>query len=226
MLFTHPARRLRHLAASLHISLLRLAPARGAFFAWISDVASQREMETLLGTWAMLAHDVDRGVITVGMKSWTNFITTAPNSPGPAASIQDEQHTPPSTRSQPKITLDTQLLISLLRFAQHTVLDPQGLHTTLNPAVVPSSQLGHKGSPQGKNVQKKGSSTPQSQQKKSGRYIPPPSDPSLPVSISERTTNDSVGEESGSDRAGRLRVGALGVVRWILGTSSLALFDS
>lgn len=183
----------------------------------------------------MLAYDVDRGVTTVGMRAWADFITTTPS---PAADNRDIYHTSPRTqrtRSQPKITLTPPLLISLLKFAQRTVLDPQGLHTALNPTpVVPPfgalPQQGYKSTPQGKSVVrgKKGSSTPQPQQKKSGRYVPPPSDsPSpTPTSLPDRVTSDNVGEENDSDRAGRLRVGALGVVRWILGTSDLFMLGS
>lgn len=198
-------------------------------------------METLLGTWAMLAHDLDRGIAAIGMKSWADFITTPPYS---ATDSQDEHHinsqTKP-TRSQPKITLNHQLVISLLKSVQRTVLDPQGLYTALNPAPVvppmtPSVQQGHKSSPQGKHTPqgkgaaqgKKGGPTPQSQQKKSGRYVPPPSDSASPTltSLPEQTAGDSTGEENESDRAGRLRVGALGVVRWTLGTLDLPLFDT
>lgn len=241
VLFTHPTRRLRHLAASLHLSFLRLNLAREALLAWTSEIVSQGELETLLGTWAMLGHDVDRGVTTIGMRSWVDFITTTP---GAAADNQDEHRTSPQihhTRSQPKMTLNPPLHIFLLKFVQRTVLDPQGLHAALNPApvvlpVVSVPQQGHKGATQGKSTTqgkgvaqgKKGSPTLQSQQKKSGRYVPPSSDsPSpTPSSLPDRVVGDSVGEENDSDRAGRLRVGALGVVRWILGTSYLSLFGS
>lgn len=179
----------------------------------------------------MLAHDIDRGVATIGMRSWADFITTTPDL---TEDIQDELRTSPHiqrTRSEPEITLNPQLLISLLKFVQHTVLDPQGFHTALNPApVIPpafSPQQGKsatqgKAVPQGKGVAqgKKGSPTPQSQQKKSGRYVPPPgSASSTPSSVPDRVAGDSVAEENDSDRAGRLRVGALGAIRWILGTS-------
>lgn len=183
----------------------------------------------------MLAHDVDRGVTIVGMRAWADFITTTPS---PAAENRDIHHTSPRTertKSQPKIVLNPPLLISLLRFVQRTVLDPQGLYATLNPApVVPPVDLpqqGQKGAPQNKSALQ-GKTVPQgkgvSQRKKGGRYVPPSSDslsptPSLPH---DQVASDSVGEENDPDRAGRLRVGALGVVRWILGTSNLSLFGT
>ncbi|KAH0834818.1 hypothetical protein J3R83DRAFT_10427 [Lanmaoa asiatica] len=193
ILFTHPARRLRHLAASLHLSLLRLGPVREALLAWTSEIASEGELETLLGTWAMVAHDVDRGATTVGMRAWLDFITTTPSQ---AADNRDIHRTSPQTermRSQPKITLNPPLLFSLFKFVQRAVLDPQGLYATLNPApVVPPPQQGHKGALQDK-IAHQGKPIPQG-----------------------KVTGDNVGEENDSDRAGRLRVGALGVVRWII----------
>lgn len=182
----------------------------------------------------MLAHDVDRVVNAIGIRSWVDFITPVPNQP---TDTQDERR-PSSqtqhTRSRFNIALDPQLLTSLSRFVQRTVLDPQGLHTALNPVPIvppvdPLSQQG-KNTPQGKGAAqgKKGGSILQSQQRKSGRYIPPSSDSSssAPTSLSERMTGDNVGEENDSDRAGRLRVAALGVVRWILGMLELPPFGS
>ena len=183
----------------------------------------------------MLAHDVDRGVTAVGMRSWADFITT----PGPAADNQDGHRAVPQTQRaapQPKFTLNPQFLASLFKSVLHTVLDPQGLHNALNPApIVPpvvSPQQIHKGSPQGRGATqgkavhhgRKGSSTPQPQHKKSGRYVPSPdSSSSAPSSLPDRVAGDNVAEENDLDRAGRLRVGALGVVRWILGTSDHSL---
>ncbi|KAG8216452.1 hypothetical protein J3R82DRAFT_6559 [Butyriboletus roseoflavus] len=228
VLFTHPARRLRHLAVSLHLSLLRLNSAREALLAWTSEIASPGELETLLGTWAMLAHDMDRGVTTVGMRAWADFITTTPS---PVADIHHASPQTERTRTQPKLTLNPPLLNSLLKFVHRTVLDPQALHSTLNPVpVVPPvglpPQQGQKVVPQSKNAPqgkgvaqgKKGNPPPQSQQKKGGRYVPPSPDSlsSTASSPHDRVASDSVGEENDSDRAGRLRVGALGVVRWIL----------
>lgn len=181
------------------------------------------------------------------MRAWADFVTTTPS---PAADNRDIHYASPQTqrmRPQPKLILNPPLLTSLLKFSQHTILDPQGLHATLNPApVVPPigslPQHGHKGVPQGKNAPqgnvvsqgkgaargKRGNSTLQSQQKKSGRYVPPSSDSrsSTPTSLPDRVSSESVGEENDSDRAGRLRVGALGVVRWILGALDLSLSGS
>ncbi|KAG9311744.1 hypothetical protein JVU11DRAFT_7987 [Chiua virens] len=226
VLFTHSARRIRHLAASLHLSLLRLNPAREALLAWTNEIASQEELEILLGTWAMLAHDVDRGVATVGLRTWLEFFIP----PSRAAVSEDERRSAglqTHGRFQPKITLNPSLLTSLFNFSHHALLDPLDLHTALNPAPVlppaaPAPQQAHKGTPTGKNALhgKKGSPTPQSQQKKSGRYIPPSSSSLNPssttTSVLDLVTGDNVSEENDSDRAGRLRVGALGVIRYLL----------
>ncbi|KIK99667.1 hypothetical protein PAXRUDRAFT_475981 [Paxillus rubicundulus Ve08.2h10] len=251
ILFTHPARRLRHLSASLQLSLLRLTPVREALITWANEIASQADLETVLGTWAMLPHDTDRGVSSIGVKSWVDFVSTTPKSGADTQqqlrdrSISQFQ----CTQSQLVLVLTPPLLTSLFTFARRTVLDPQGLHMYLNPGPVATPAVqeypihGKSGAPQGKdeiqgkNVSqgknipqgktapqgkggiqgKKGVSTPpQPQQKKSGRYVPPPDSQS--PSLSSQSDRDSAAEENDSDRAGRLRIGALGVVKWIWGT--------
>ncbi|KAF9226338.1 hypothetical protein BS17DRAFT_807138 [Gyrodon lividus] len=237
VLFTHPARRLRHLSASLQLSILRLTPARESFIAWANDIASQDELETVLGTWAMLAHDTDRGVAGIGIKSWAEVVSTTPNlgsdtqSQPCDGSISQLQH----VQSQLKFILAPRIIISLFTFAHRTVLDPQGLHMYLNPGPVATPAVhehptqGKKGAPQekgGAQGKKVAPTPPQSQQKKSGRYVPPTSESKSPSPSlqSDRGTGDSASEENDSDRAGRLRVGALGLVQWIL--ENCLSFDS
>lgn len=172
----------------------------------------------------MLAHDVDRGVATLGMRSWTQFISTTSS---PAADSQDEH--PTTQRPRP---IAHQLFFSLLNFSQRTVLDPQGLYTALNPAPI-TTPVVHQGVSQAKPTTqgkggaqgKKGNATPQSPSKKGGRYVPPPLE-SSPSSLSGRVASDNVEAEDDLDRAGRIRAGALGAVRWCLGTSNISLFGS
>ncbi|KAI6007012.1 hypothetical protein EDD15DRAFT_2153315 [Pisolithus albus] len=187
VLFTHPARRVRFLAGSLQTALVRLPPTRSALVRWIEDQASQVELETVLGTWAMLAHDVDRGVADVGERALTEFV-------GSSSTL---------VASLPCITLTPSILSDLLSFAYRAVLDPAGLHASLNPVAAPIDPV----------------STPQA--KKSGRYVPPPTvEPRSQITPTQDSlkAGDTPGEESEDDRSGRLRASALGAVRWILGT--------
>ncbi|KAI6132629.1 hypothetical protein EDD16DRAFT_1821414 [Pisolithus croceorrhizus] len=218
VLFTHPARRVRSLAGSLQTALVRLPPTRSALVHWIQDQASQVELETVLGTWVMLAHDVDRLVANVGERALTEFIGSSPN----------------LVASLPCITLTPSILSDLLTFAYRAVLDPAGLHASLNPVAAPIDPIihipsgkggkGKKGVPvmQGK---KGGQFAPQA--KKSGRYVPPPTvEPRSQITPTPDTpkTVDMPGEESEADRSGRLRASALGAVRWIIDNYLLNLF--
>ncbi|KAI6158556.1 hypothetical protein EDD17DRAFT_1622088 [Pisolithus thermaeus] len=216
VLFTHPARRVRFLAGSLQTALVRLPPTRSALVHWIQDQASQVELETVLGAWVMLAHDVDRPVANVGERALTEFIGSSPN----------------LVASLPCITLTPSILSDLLAFAYRAVLDPTGLHASLNPVAAPIDPImyipsgkggkGKKGVPviQGK---KGGQFAPQT--KKSGRYVPPPSmEPRSQTTPTPDSAADVPGEESEADRSGRLRASALGAVRWIIDNYLLNLF--
>lgn len=201
-LFTHPARRIRLLAASLQTCLIRLPPSRSALVRWAQEQASQDELDSVLGTWIMLAHDVDRGVATVANRALTEFTSGFPNA-----------------SPLPCLNLTRPIIVALLGFSYRAVLDPAGLHSTLNPVAAPvMPPVIHIGS--GKVVQGKKSGQPHPI-KKSGRYVPPPavephSQPSL--RSDSPAPSDTAGEESESDRNGRLRASALGAVRWVIGT--------
>ena len=170
---------------------------------WVQELASQDELESVLGTWTMLAHDVDRGVATVAERALAEFIEGSPNA-----------HS---------LNLTQPILVALLGLFYRTILDPAGLHARLNPVAAPVIHVtsgkvvqGKKGVPpiQGK---KAGQPLPA---KKGGRYVPPPT-AELHLQPSPRSESpgpgDTAGEENESDRNGRLRASALGAVRWVIG---------
>ncbi|KAH7882407.1 hypothetical protein F5I97DRAFT_1939442 [Phlebopus sp. FC_14] len=217
VLFTHPARRLRLLAASLQASLLRLTAAREALLQWTTETTTENELYTLIGTWLTLAHDIDRSVAAVGQRAWTDFISTSSGS-------DFESGWPPRSHrhhAPPKFVLGQPLTGSLLVFAYRTVLDPAGLHAALNPAPIPATvppnthQASGRGYGQGKEMQQgsQGRRVPQSK-----KDVPTPQPTKSSQSTEPVSTDDS--EESELDRAGRLRVGALGAIKWVIGALS------
>ncbi|KAG1837363.1 hypothetical protein DFJ58DRAFT_863015 [Suillus subalutaceus] len=111
--FTHPVRRIRLLAAALHFSYLRIPAVRDAAIFFLRDTATSEQIEALMGTWCMLAHDVDRQVSLMGQKSWSSI--TSPGVDG---------ETP----------VNFEMLASIMEFLQRTLLDPSGVHLYLNPA--------------------------------------------------------------------------------------------
>ncbi|TFK41660.1 hypothetical protein BDQ12DRAFT_678315 [Crucibulum laeve] len=176
-LFVHPSRRVRFLTATLHTSLLHLPPVRDQIFFYLRESASTAQLEAILGTWCIAAHDVDRSVASATLKAWKDAISY-PGSPDTAD----------------RFVLNDNPRSSLVSFVQRTALDPSGAYAYLNPAPpVVSTPI----------------------PKKSGRGLPPvqKAEPESTRSKAEEM------EESESDRRARLRVGALGAIRWVLSIS-------
>ncbi|EIW76996.1 hypothetical protein CONPUDRAFT_157270 [Coniophora puteana RWD-64-598 SS2] len=188
VLFTHPARRIRLLAASVHAALLSCSPAvRTAAFAHLADSADPASTEASLGTWLLLAHDLDRVVVTQAERSWRAFVSYAPPS--------DPQH---ASSSKLQITPDT--LRSITAFTERVLLDPLSVHAALNPAPLealppPPAARGGKG---GK-----------------GATRPPPPQASRSKETVDRPKAEG-DEEQDADKSARLRYAALGALRWIL----------
>ncbi|EGO03442.1 hypothetical protein SERLA73DRAFT_101568 [Serpula lacrymans var. lacrymans S7.3] len=113
VLFTHPARRIRLLAASLHASLLRIQPVREATVGFIQESATIEHVESLLGTWCMSSYDIDRQVASFGQKSWS--------------------YTFSSQRENDRVVIDMDKLQTITSFIQKALLDPNGIYLYLNP---------------------------------------------------------------------------------------------
>ncbi|KAJ8701214.1 hypothetical protein PTI98_000027 [Pleurotus ostreatus] len=105
-LFVHPSRRIRLLGASIHAAFLNIASLRDHISLFLADSAPS-QLESILGTWCIAAHDVDRAVALNASKSWNAFISR-------------------SGRPPPALTLT-------FEFCQRMVLDPLGTYVYLNP---------------------------------------------------------------------------------------------
>lgn len=120
----HPSRRVRLLAASVHHSLLQIPPIREQIHYFLREAASPSQIEGILGTWCIAAHDVDRSVSVMALKSWTDAISFD------------------SQQNQNNLLLDSHFLPTLISFIQRTILDPDGAYFHLNPSppVAPAPQ--------------------------------------------------------------------------------------
>jgi hypothetical protein len=126
----------------------------------------------------MAAHDIDRSVASISLKSWTTTISSNANA---------DNH-----------MLDERVLTLLTTSTQRAILDPNALYTYLNPAQptaapVPPQRKGASGAMRGADKER--------------------DDPSLAA----RAKAEDM-EENEQDRKARLRAGAFGALRWILGT--------
>ncbi|KAF8198654.1 hypothetical protein BJ912DRAFT_1055525 [Pholiota molesta] len=116
-LFVNPSRRVRFLAATLHATFLQIPPVRDQILFFLRETASESQLESILGTWCLATHDVDRQVLIIASKSWRETI---------------------SREESPGTLLLTEKLQSLLNsFVQRTVLDPSGIYQYLNPLPPP-----------------------------------------------------------------------------------------
>ena len=134
-LFVHPSRRVRALAAAIQLSLLQIPSVREQFLFFLSETGSASQIESIVGTWCLAAHDVDRGVAVVASRSWDGFVLNG----------QPDGEVP-----QDKLLVDDTLRQALTSFVQRAALDPVGLYLFFNPVqpIAETAQRSKKG-PQG-----------------------------------------------------------------------------
>ncbi|KAF8151620.1 hypothetical protein B0H34DRAFT_801324 [Crassisporium funariophilum] len=108
-LFVNPSRRFRLIAASLHASFLQIPIVHDQIILFLRETASPSQAESIIGTWCLTAHDVDRQVAAIAFKTWKDTVTLHEN-----------------------------LSSSLHLFVQRAILDPSGVYTYLNPVPPPA----------------------------------------------------------------------------------------
>ncbi|KAG6896299.1 hypothetical protein C0992_009252 [Termitomyces sp. T32_za158] len=113
-LFVHPSRRVRLLAAGVHLSFVQISPVRDKILSFLRDLVSVSQIESILGTWCLAAHDIDKSVAGTALKSWIDVFTYVS---GP----------------RDQLLLDNTYLPSLVSFTQRTILDPNAVYLYLNP---------------------------------------------------------------------------------------------
>jgi len=99
----------RLIAVTLHASFLQIPNVKEQIILFLRETGSASQIESILGTWCLAAHDVDRQVAAIASKIWNETITS------------DE-------------TINT----SLESFVQRAILDPSGVFTYLNPMPPPA----------------------------------------------------------------------------------------
>lgn len=190
-LLLNPSRRIRLIAVTLHSSFLSIPDVHDRLLFFLQELASSSQIENILGTWCLAANDIDRSVASIAFKTWEETFVTTPPTTGDSST--------PNTH----IFLDEIARSSLTSFVQRAALDPGGIYLYFSP-VAPSvpppiihPYQSKKGSAKGSLV-----STPR---RDDGDQTP-------------RSKTDEQ-EESDQDRNSRLRIGALGAAKWLLGSS-------
>ncbi|CDO70174.1 hypothetical protein BN946_scf184774.g2 [Trametes cinnabarina] len=136
-LFLNPSRRIRLLSVGLHASLLQIVDLRKEIFFQIREVAPSDHAESILGTWCLAVHDVDRQVSSFARESWSRYVTIA-------------------KQSDDTLLLDGPLFSALWELIQRVLLDPGGVYLYLNPPqpIIPTPAPSRKGSGRGTPVRR------------------------------------------------------------------------
>lgn len=109
-MFIHPSRRVRLLTANVHQSLLSISQTKSQILYFFDELASSEQTENILGSWLLVAHDVDRSISASATASWDSFQKSGTS----------------SSKSVGTMT-------ALKSFVQRATLDPAGIYTYLNP---------------------------------------------------------------------------------------------
>jgi hypothetical protein len=202
-LFLHPSRRLRAQALATHAEILRAKPLRARMFFYLREVASAEQIEFVLGSWCMATRDPERHAALVSPRTWDMYVSLAPTEADADAGASSD--TPGVDKEEEgenrKLILDAAQMTALAVFVQRALLDPLALHAYLNPVQVPVDITVPK-TVRGRPVPTVSAAAAQTRKADTDSLA--------------RTKGESE-EESETDRKARLRVGALGVLQWILG---------
>lgn len=145
----------------------------------------------MTGAWRMTAEEIDRAIAISARRSWDLVFCKPP--------IQDDD-----LDLGLNIPLDSEVLDPLIKFVQRVLLSPADVYSELNPVqpsiepILPPHAARSKG--QGGSRQ--------------------PIRPAKPIKDEDDSSHiTEEDEELVDERNGRLRAGALGVLRWLLGES-------
>lgn len=186
-LFFSASRRLRVLAAQTHFAWLRTDGPRTRLVQLLRGEAPLSQIAALLGAWRMAAEDIDRAVTTAARRSWDLIFHKRPSPDG-------------DSDFELNIILDSELLDPLFEFVQRTLLYPSDVYAELNPVQPAAESVPPPHAVRGKSASKQPIR---------------PVRPAVEDDESPRQTEED--EDRTEERNGRIRVGALGALRWLMG---------
>jgi hypothetical protein len=205
-LFIHPSRRVRLLAITVHLNLLKISEVRNQILFYLKETATSDEAESVLGSWCVLVHDIENSVAGIGKEAWDSFIRYP--SPIPGQQSQDEGGSYYVLNGTPRN--------AVFAFVQRAIMDPLEVYNYLNPPPTSTAPT----PPVSANVKTQrfvagGKGGAVSKQRQLADAI-----------VAARRTGDEeehirskteAFDESEVDRKARLRIGGLGGLKWFLG---------
>lgn len=199
----------------MHLNLLKVPEVRAQVLYYLQEVATSETLESVLGTWCVLAHDIDKLASSIGTEAWNSFVRYCPG-----RSVEEPLL---DASAEAYFLLDATSRHTLFGFLQRTALDPLGVYTYLNPlptsiVSTPSEQPNLKNRPGGSN---RGATASKRQQLASA--IAAARKVGIDAEEPARSKSEEY-DENESDRSARLRISAVGGLRYFLGEIGLAGF--
>jgi len=198
----------------VHLNLLKVPEVRAQVLYYLQEVATSETLESVLGTWCVLAHDIDKLASSIGTEAWNSFVRYCPGH------FVEEPLMDASAEAY--FLLDTTSRHTLFGFLQRTALDPLEVYAYLNPlptSIVPTLPE----QPNLKNRRTGGSNkgTTASKRQQLASAISAARKAGLEAEEPVRSKSEEY-DESESDRSARLRISAVGGLRYFLGKIDLA----
>lgn len=210
-LFIHPSRRVRLLAISVHLNLLKIPEVRNQILFYLKETATSDEVESVLGSWCVLVHDIENSVAGVGKEAWDSFVRYPSAIPGQQQQPRDE-----GGDHFYVLNVNGTSRNAVFGFIQRAIMDPLEVYNYLNPP--PTSTA---------------STPPVSTTSKNQRSLLPGKGGAVSkqrqlsdaIVAARKTGNEEEHvrskmeeyDESEVDRKARLRIGGLGGLKWFLG---------
>lgn len=174
---------------------------------YLKETAASEEVESVLGSWLILVHDIEKTVGSAGKDAWDSFVRY------PSATSHVEEADQKADGGF--YTLDATSKNAIFNFVQRTVMDPLGVYAYLNP-------------PPASNVPTPPVTVPKNQRSGGGGKGGISKQQQLAAAIAAaRKAGTEEGEavrskaeeydESEVDRRARLRIGGVGGLKWFLG---------
>ena len=113
-MFLHHSRRIRLLSGGLHPLLLALPGIKTRLFTLIRDLEGERQ-ETVIGSWCLLAHDIESQVSLTALPSWEENFGPGVD-PGAEGALLIRETAP-----------------ALISFIRQSIFDPLGAYSLVNP---------------------------------------------------------------------------------------------
>lgn len=214
-LFIHPSRRVRLLAISVHLDLLKISEVRHQILFYLKETATSEEVESVFGSWCVLGYDVEKSVAGVGKKAWDSFVRC----PSVISGQHQQQQSQGEEGDEDVYMLNGTSRNAVFGFVQRAIMDPLEVYNYLNPP--PTSTVSTPPVSTNSKNQRTGGTGGKGGNVSKQRML---ADAVVAARKAAGNEEDYGGrskmeeyEESEVDRKARLRIGGLGGLKWFLG---------